>query len=707
MAKISDHDDVSEIVEIDFEVGHSSIIRSEATTIHNPPRTHDWKVYLRAVDINGDLTCLIQRCVFYLHPEYPNNKRELKSTPFAIQETGYAGFHLPIDIYFKTKKEPKKFRIEYDLDLHKNIDGHPYRQKESYVRKYRCTFYNPDSEFRQKILAAGGKIVDSGPIASNNTDTDESDINEKQVSIHEPVIRQSPQQKRPSSPVATVNVINNKKIKLEQSTNDIKKKPVQSIIKNENISKTTVNSKSSKLVSHKSSSILETKTTKNLSTKESNQPTTTTTTTNNDKTENLSLSKTRPSTKLIKSQSTNDIKSSIQSILNNTKKKEQILSPSKPKPVTNTQNGLKKSINKNSQKSSIKTEQTLTSTTKSSSNIIIKQESLSQSSSSTNISSNNTNTSIPKNNFKKIPKKPLPPPPPPPPIVEKHSRSSISSSTSSSLNRNSIRDSKGQQLSVSKTQSNLKRDRSLSSINISNNNNNNQSRKTNITKNHSIHQSSNSSQHDKSNRISSSPHKSSSKNQIPTPPKFIHSPSQSHIDTPQSSSTNSPPPSTQIFQNEDNHIQASMDIDNDHLQLSDESNSPHEQILVQPIQITSNQISHSEQSDTNDSDISIDDINEEEEDEEEDLPTSLTNDDLRYKLIYIYKRFQLNSINDLTIFVRFFKRHQLIDISSLSMTKAKNDMFTYDLFSLSPSHIGELANDLGYTTTNIINSKEQ
>jgi transcription initiation factor IIF auxiliary subunit len=55
---------------------------------------------------------LIQRCVFHLHPEFPNNKRgrnifdetkeklyfdlELKSTPFAIQETGYAGFHLVI-----------------------------------------------------------------------------------------------------------------------------------------------------------------------------------------------------------------------------------------------------------------------------------------------------------------------------------------------------------------------------------------------------------------------------------------------------------------------------------------------------------------------------------------------------------------------------------------------------------------------------------
>jgi hypothetical protein len=63
------------IVEIDFEVGHSSIIRSEVTTIHNPPRTHDWKVYLRSADINGDLSCLIQRCIFHLHPEFPNHKR--------------------------------------------------------------------------------------------------------------------------------------------------------------------------------------------------------------------------------------------------------------------------------------------------------------------------------------------------------------------------------------------------------------------------------------------------------------------------------------------------------------------------------------------------------------------------------------------------------------------------------------------------------
>jgi hypothetical protein len=158
----------------------------------------------------------------------------------------------------------------------------------------------------------------------------------------------------------------------------------------------------------------------------------------------------------------------------------------------------------------------------------------------------------------------------------------------------------------------------------------------------------------------------------------------------------------------------------DQIQLSDKSNSrkysntenkivhltlyfnlAHEQILIPPTKLSSDRISYSDQSDTTDSNTSI-----ENDKEEQDLPTSLTNEDLRYKLIYIYKRFQLNSTNDLIIFVRFFKRHQLIDISSLSTTKTTDEMFTYDLFSLSPSHIAELANDLGYTTMNMINSME-
>ncbi|CAF1068431.1 unnamed protein product, partial [Didymodactylos carnosus] len=147
----SEEGDQPEIVEIDFTVGHRSIGRDVVTS---QGYTHDWVCYLKSTDVHGDLNALIQRCIFHLHPEFQNNKREIRTSPFAIQETGYGGFSMPIDIYFKTKKDPKKFRIEYDLDLHDLTNGG--LKKRSYLRTYRCTFTNPDPDFKQKILAAGG-----------------------------------------------------------------------------------------------------------------------------------------------------------------------------------------------------------------------------------------------------------------------------------------------------------------------------------------------------------------------------------------------------------------------------------------------------------------------------------------------------------------------------------------------------------------------
>ena len=117
----------------------------------------------------------------------------------------------------------------------------------------------------------------------------------------------------------------------------------------------------------------------------------------------------------------------------------------------------------------------------------------------------------------------------------------------------------------------------------------------------------------------------------------------------------------------------------DQIQLSEESNSP--LVEDQTVETT-----------TNDDELDDDD----DEDNDDELPTGLTNVDLRYKLIYIYNRFRSQSLQDLNIFVRFFKRHHLIDSSALAMNSNPDNMFTYDLFSLSPSHIGELADDLGY-----------
>lgn len=103
-----------------------------------------------------------------------------KDPPYKIEESGYAGFILPIEVYFKNKvylllesastyklaesrlfthpwvstlfqEEPKKVRFDYDLFLH--LDGHP---PVNHLRCEKLTFNNPTEEFRKKLLKAGG-----------------------------------------------------------------------------------------------------------------------------------------------------------------------------------------------------------------------------------------------------------------------------------------------------------------------------------------------------------------------------------------------------------------------------------------------------------------------------------------------------------------------------------------------------------------------
>jgi hypothetical protein len=152
---------------------------------------------------------------------------------------------------------------------------------------------------------------------------------------------------------------------------------------------------------------------------------------------------------------------------------------------------------------------------------------------------------------------------------------------------------------------------------------------------------------------------------------------------------------------DDTNLHRQMPLSDEHDQISPSSLTfiAHDSTKLLP-----NRNFHSDHSysslDTNESN---DDSNLSLDDDDDDLPTVLTDDDLRSKLIYIYNRFTSNSTNDLTIFVTFFKRHHLIDPSS----KITNGMFTYDLFSLNPLLIDELATDLGYITNSIINRTEQ
>lgn len=71
-----------------------------------------------------------------------------------MEESGYAGFIMPIEVYFKNKEEPRKVCFTYDLFL--NLEGNP---PVNHLRCEKLTFNNPTVEFRYKLLMAGGVMV--------------------------------------------------------------------------------------------------------------------------------------------------------------------------------------------------------------------------------------------------------------------------------------------------------------------------------------------------------------------------------------------------------------------------------------------------------------------------------------------------------------------------------------------------------------------
>lgn len=73
----------------------------------------------------------------------------VKEPPYILKESGYAGFNLPIDIYFKCRDDTKKVTYNYDLSL--NTTG-TFAHKELKTH----WFKNPSDDFRRKLLKGGG-----------------------------------------------------------------------------------------------------------------------------------------------------------------------------------------------------------------------------------------------------------------------------------------------------------------------------------------------------------------------------------------------------------------------------------------------------------------------------------------------------------------------------------------------------------------------
>uniref|UniRef100_A0A3Q2YWL1 MLLT3 super elongation complex subunit n=1 Tax=Hippocampus comes TaxID=109280 RepID=A0A3Q2YWL1_HIPCM len=134
-------------VQVKLELGHRAQFRKKPTV---EGFTHDWIVFVRGPE-HSNIQHFVEKVVFHLHESFPKPKRVCKDPPYKVEESGYAGFILPIEVYFRNKEEPKKVRFDYDLFLH--LEGHP---PVNHLRCEKLTFNNPTEEFRRKLLRAGG-----------------------------------------------------------------------------------------------------------------------------------------------------------------------------------------------------------------------------------------------------------------------------------------------------------------------------------------------------------------------------------------------------------------------------------------------------------------------------------------------------------------------------------------------------------------------
>lgn len=62
-------------------------------------QSHKWTVYVRGAS-NEDLSAVIKRVVFLLHPSFNNPTRVVDQPPFELSECGWGEFEIGISLFF-------------------------------------------------------------------------------------------------------------------------------------------------------------------------------------------------------------------------------------------------------------------------------------------------------------------------------------------------------------------------------------------------------------------------------------------------------------------------------------------------------------------------------------------------------------------------------------------------------------------------------
>ncbi|KAG5891584.1 hypothetical protein JTB14_022249 [Gonioctena quinquepunctata] len=98
--------------------------------------THKWMMYVRGEKENPDISHIVEKVIFYLHPSYrPHDVVQVVESPFHLSRRGWGEFPLRVQIFFKCSLN-KPISIVHNLKLDKTYTGRQTLGNETIVDVY-------------------------------------------------------------------------------------------------------------------------------------------------------------------------------------------------------------------------------------------------------------------------------------------------------------------------------------------------------------------------------------------------------------------------------------------------------------------------------------------------------------------------------------------------------------------------------------------
>ena len=115
--------------------------------------THRWTLYVRGAD-GTDVTDVVSKVVFHLHPTFANPHRELLKPPYELSETGWGEFDLTADVHFVPAAGVPPVELAHKLRLYSDADPTGATRKPVVSETYdEIVFSEPRLEFWDAVKA--------------------------------------------------------------------------------------------------------------------------------------------------------------------------------------------------------------------------------------------------------------------------------------------------------------------------------------------------------------------------------------------------------------------------------------------------------------------------------------------------------------------------------------------------------------------------